>query len=259
MSGNKLKTALTIAGFDPSGGAGIQADLRAFHACGVYGLSVASGITAQNFRGVKAVHDLSPKIVEEQLEVLLQDIRPDAVKTGMLYSAEIVERVAGVLRNGGFENLVIDPVLLSSTGVPLIEERGLDALKEYLLPLARVITPNIHEAGILIDGRIERETDMKEAAEALQRLGPRSVIVTGGHLREKAVDLLYDDGEFLFIENERMEGEFHGTGCVFSAVLTAGLALGGTIRESFVRAKEFTHQAMKNAVHGDTGMGMLMF
>ncbi|UCD35241.1 MAG: bifunctional hydroxymethylpyrimidine kinase/phosphomethylpyrimidine kinase [Nitrospiraceae bacterium] len=259
MSEHEFKTALTIAGSDPSGGAGIQADLRVFHAFGVYGLTVMSVITAQNFRGVQAVHCLSPEIVTEQLDVLLKDIRPHAVKTGMLYSAETVLRAAAAIKRHGLGNLVVDPVTLSSTGVPLIEEEGLTAMKESLLPLALVMTPNIPEAGVLVGSSIESGEDMKEAAVAIQRLGPRSVIVTGGHLQGRAVDLLYDNGEFMFLEDERIDGEFHGTGCVFSAALTACLACGDSVKESFVRAKEFTLQAIRKAVHKGTAMGMLMF
>jgi hydroxymethylpyrimidine/phosphomethylpyrimidine kinase len=253
------KTALTIAGSDPTGGAGFQADLRTFHSMGVYGLSVPAVLTAQNSQGVHCMHELTADFVSEQMDVLLRDIVPHAVKTGMLYSFDIVQVIAGKVREYSLDKLVIDPVTVSSTGVMLIEEKGMEIVRKDLFPLAKVITPNIYEAGIFTGTEIENAEDMKSAAIKLKGFGPETVIITGGHLADKAMDMLFDGEEFIFIENDRLEGEFHGTGCVFSASLTAGLALGHTVKEAFIEAKDFTYSAMKSAISVGRGMKLLYF
>ena len=252
-----MKTALTIAGSDPTGGAGFQADLRTFQSLGVYGLSVPSVLTAQNTGGVHCIHELTAEFVSEQLDVLLKDITPDAVKTGMLYSSEIISAVAAKIKQYSLRNLVIDPVTVSSTGVRLLEEKGLDVLKNSLFPLAAVITPNIYEASVLAGKEIRTEGDMKEAAVRLRGFGPDAVIITGGHLEGSASDLLFDGSEFFSIGNERLEGEFHGTGCVFSSVMTACLAQGNGVKESFIRAKEFVLLAIRDSVPIGRGMRIL--
>ena len=253
------RKALTIAGSDPTGGAGFQADLRTFQSMGVYGLSIPAVLTAQNTEGVHCVHELSADFVSEQMDVLLRDIRPDAVKTGMLYAFDTVQVIARKVRQYSLDKLVIDPVTVSSTGVRLIEEKGMDIIGKDLFPLAKVITPNIYEAGVFAGRKIEHAEDMKGAALRLKHLGPETVIITGGHLGHKALDMLYDGEEFVFIENERLEGEFHGTGCVFSASLTAGLALGYNVKEAFIKAKDFTYRAMESAVFMGKGMKLLYF
>ncbi len=252
-----MKIALTIAGSDPSGGAGLQADLRTFQTMGVYGLSVPSVLTTQNTEGVNNIHELPPDFISEQIDVLLEDIYPNAVKTGMLYCTDVVSMVLEKIIKYSLKNLVIDPVAVSSTGVKLIEEKGLDIIKNDLFPLAKVITPNIYEAGIFTGREIENEKDMKEAAVKLRDLGPDAVIITGGHLKRKATDLLFDGEEFLSLENDRLEGKYHGTGCVFSAAVTASLALGLSVKESFIKAKDFTYNAMKNAISIGRGMKVL--
>ncbi len=224
---------------------------------GVYGLSIPTVLTAQSTKGVHCVHELSIDLISEQLDVLLQDVLPDAVKTGMLYTTDTVSAVAGKVRQYSLHNFVIDPVTVSSTGVRLIEEKGLDIIKNDLFPLARVITPNIYEAGVFTGKEIEAEDDMKEAAVRLRGFGPDAVIITGGHLKDKAMDLLFDGKEFLSLENERLEGEFHGTGCVFSAAITACLALGYDVKEAFIKAKGFTYTAMTNAISIGKGMKVL--
>lgn len=253
------KTALTIAGSDPTGGAGLQADLRTFQAMRVYGLSIPAVLTAQNTEGVHCVHELQADFVSEQMDVLLRDIRPDAVKTGMLYAFDTVQVIARKVRQYSLNKLVIDPVAVSSTGVRLVEEKGMDVIRNDLFPLATVITPNIYEAGVFAGTIIEDAEDMKGAAIKLKDFGPETVIITGGHLEHKAIDMLFDGKEFVFIENERLEGEFHGTGCVFSASLTAGLALGYNVKEAFIEAKEFTYSAMKSAISVGRGMKLLYF
>lgn len=257
MANSKPKIALTVAGSDPSGGAGFQADVRTFQSMGVYGLSVPSVLTAQSTQGVYSIHEVPSAFMEEQLDVLLKDIIPGAVKTGMLYCTETVAAVAGKISQYSLKNLVIDPVAVSSTGVKLIEEKGLDAIRTELFPLAKVITPNIYEAAVFTGKEIESKEDMKAAAVRLRESGPDAVIITGGHLEDKAEDMLFDGGGFTFFENEMLEGEFHGTGCVFSAALTAGLARGHSLKEAFFKAKEFTYSAMKNALSAGRGMKVL--
>jgi len=251
------KIALTIAGSDPSGGAGLQADLKTFKALGVYGISVPSVLTSQNSEGVQGIHELPYEFFSNQLDVLLQDIRPDALKTGMIYSADFIEVIAGKIKQYSLDNLVIDPVTVSSTGVLLIEEGVMDVLKQHLFPLAKVITPNTYEASVLTGIDIKNEKDIKEAAVKLREFGPETVIITGGHLHGKAEDLLYDGYDFLTLENERLEGEYHGTGCVFSSAVTACLATGSDVKGSFIKAKQFVWDAMKTGIAVGRGMKVL--
>lgn len=251
------KTALTIAGSDPTGGAGFQADLRTFNKMGVYGLSVPTVLTAQNTEGVFSIHEVPVDFISEQLDVLLKDIKPDAFKTGMLYNAETVKAVALKIKEYSLKNLVIDPVTVSSTGVQLMEDKGLEAMKRGLFPLARVITPNIYEAAVLTGMDIRNENEMKKSAVRLMEQGCEAVIITGGHLDKKAVDILFDGEDFLSLENERLEGEFHGTGCLFSSAITACLALGYDMTEAFIKAKETVWNAMRTAVPAGKGMKLL--
>ncbi len=253
----QVRTALTIAGSDPSGGAGLQADLRTFRAMGVYGLGIPAALTAQNTAGVQHVHELPAGFVSEQIAVLVQDIRPDAVKTGMLYAADAVEAVAEKIREFSLENLVVDPVTVSSTGVLLMEDGVLEAVRRYLFPLSTVVTPNTYEASVLAGIDIRDERDLRDTAVKLLESGPRAVIITGGHLKGRAVDLLFDGEDFLSLESERLEGEYHGTGCVFSSSLAACLALGYDIKEAFAGAKDFTFRAMKSAITVGRGMKVL--
>jgi hydroxymethylpyrimidine/phosphomethylpyrimidine kinase len=259
MKNSSLKAALTIAGSDPTGGAGLQADLRTFKALGVYGLSVPSVLTAQNTEGVYSIQEIPSGFFAEQIDILLKDISPDAVKTGMLYSTEIIKIISEKIGEYSLQNLVIDPVTVSSTGVLLVQERTLDAVKNVLFPLAKVITPNIYEAAVLAGININGEKDMKEAAIKLKDYGVGAVIITGGHMKEKAVDMLFDGEEFLTLENDKLPDEFHGTGCVFSSVITACLALGYDVKEAFIKAKEFVWNAMRSAISPGKGMKILNF
>jgi len=254
-----LKTALTIAGSDPTGGAGLQADLKTFKAMGVYGLSVPSVLTAQNTEGVYSIREIPADFFTAQIDTLLKDIRPDALKTGMLYSPEIVDIIAGKIREYSLRNIVVDPVTVSSTGVMLVRDGVLDAVKKVLFPLARVITPNIYEASVLTGMDIKDDKDIREAMVKLRDFGSETVVLTGGHMEEKAVDILFDGNDFLYIESVKLEGEFHGTGCVFASVITACLALGHDIRESFIRAKEFVENAIKSSVSLGAGMKILNY
>jgi hydroxymethylpyrimidine/phosphomethylpyrimidine kinase len=251
-----VRTALTIAGSDPTGGAGLQADLKVFRAFDVHGLTVVSAITAQNTVGVEAVFPVEEEFFEKQIYTLFSDIRPDAIKTGMLYSEWAVDLIAEVIKKYSLRNLVIDPVTVSSSGKTLVDDGTLDLIREKLFPLAKVITPNIYEASVLTGLRIEERKDMEEAAKILKDMGTEVVVITGGHLEEIALDLYYD-GECHDIESEKIEGEYHGTGCVFSAAITASLALGHIPLESVRRAKEFINKAIRNAYYPGKGMGLL--
>lgn len=252
-----MKSALTIAGSDPTSGAGLQADLKVFRTFRVYGLSVASALTAQNTEGVDAVLPIERDFFRRQLDVLLSDIKPDALKTGMLYSSFIVDIVADVVKKYSLKNLIVDPVTVSSSGMSLVEEGTLDMIREKLFPLARIITPNIYEASVFTGMTIDTVNDMEAASRKLKDMGTEIVIITGGHLETLALDVYYDGSDFFRLESAKTEGEFHGTGCAFSSALTALLALGHVPLEAARRAKEFINEAIKKAYHLGKGMGLL--
>ncbi len=252
-----LKTALTIAGSDPTGGAGIQADLKTFRAFKVYGVGVTAALTVQNTEGVFDIQEISKEFLSAQLDALLSDMLPDAVKTGMLYSEENVSAVVEMIKQYSLENIVVDPVTVSSSGKCLVKKNTLDALKKELFPLAKVVTPNIKEASLLTGLDIQDEDDMKKAAVKLKELGPDTVIITGGHIAGRASDIILADKEFLTLEGETLEGEYHGTGCVFSSAVAASLALGYDVKEASVKAKEFVWKAMKSAITTGKGMKIL--
>ncbi|MDP3261104.1 MAG: bifunctional hydroxymethylpyrimidine kinase/phosphomethylpyrimidine kinase, partial [Thermodesulfovibrionales bacterium] len=191
-----MKSALTIAGSDPTGGAGLQADIKVFRVFGVHGLSVASALTAQNTERVISVLPVDKNFFAEQFNILLKDITPDALKTGLLYSRQLVGVAAETIRRYSLKNLVIDPVTVSSSGASLVEDGTLDAIREQIFPLAKVITPNIYEASVLTGISIKSVTDMEEAARELRKMGTENVVITGGHLEGEALDLYYDGFSF---------------------------------------------------------------
>lgn len=252
-----MKSVLTIAGSDPSGGAGLQADLKVFISMGTYGLSVPTVLTAQNSEGVIDIQEVSSDFFMKQIDVLLSDISPDAVKIGMVYTSDIVEIIARKVREKSLVNVVLDPVTVSSSGSPLLKEGTLDAIRDHLFPVSRVITPNIYETFALTGIEINNVADMKSAAVKLLDLGSETVIITGGHLKDRAIDLLFDGEDFIELESERLEGDFHGTGCVFSSAVAAGLALGYDVRESAVKSKDLVLKAMESAIQIGKGMKML--
>lgn len=252
-----MHNALTIAGSDPSGGAGIQADLKVFSAFGVYGMAVITALTAQNTKGVYGIIEIPSEFIEKQLTSLVTDIKVDAIKTGMLYDPETIERICDVFNDYKVKNIVVDPVIKSSTGTPLIKEGAIESIKTKLFPLASIVTPNIDEASALSGISITDISEMKEAAKILKDLGAETVIITGGHLEKEAVDLFYDGKEFIEMKGEKIEGNYHGTGCVYSAAITASLALGYSIRESALRAKEFVTKAIKKSSSYGKGLRML--
>jgi len=252
-----MKNALTIAGSDPTGGAGLQVDIRVFSRLGVHGLSVTTALTAQNTMGVDSILGVEASFIEAQLSSLLNDIRPNALKTGMIYTKDAVNVVARLVKGFDLQNLVIDPVTTSSSGRPLLEEGALDLLKNELFPLAKVITPNIYEASALSGFNVEDEEGMEEAAVMLQKTGPEAVIITGGHLENETLDLVYYGGKFYRLRSKKAPGEFHGTGCAFSAAITAYLAKEATIVNAVERAKAFVHEAITHARSIGKGMKLL--
>ena len=236
---------MTIAGSDSGGGAGIQADLKTFAALGVYGTSVLTAITAQNTRGVFAVAEVPEEVVAAQIDVVLEDIGADAAKTGMLSSAAIIEAVADRMEAWGTP-LIVDPVMVAKSGDRLLQESAVGALKARLLPLALVVTPNIPEAEVLSGRPIATDEDARSAADAIAALGPRYVIVKGGHRAGDPVDLVYDGNAFTEVPGERIETRNnHGTGDTYSAAIAAYLAHGLSVPHAIVAAKRYLTEALR--------------
>jgi hydroxymethylpyrimidine/phosphomethylpyrimidine kinase len=240
--------ALTVAGSDSGGGAGIQADLKTFAANGVYGSSAITAITAQNTRGVFAVAEVPEEIVAAQIDAVLEDIGADAVKTGMLSSAAIVEVVADRLEAWGVHKLVVDPVMVAKSGDRLLQPDAVAAIRRLLLPLATVVTPNRPEAEVLAGRSIRTDDDARDAAEAIWSLGPRIVIVKGGHRAGAPVDLVFDGSDYVEFVADRVEtSNTHGTGCTFAAAITANLAWGMDSLPAIEAAKRFVSDALRSS------------
>lgn len=251
-------TALTIAGSDPSGGAGIQADLRGFAAVGVHGASVIAVVTAQGTRGVRKVAPLAPELVRAQLDAVLEDLTPRAVKTGALGSAAIVEIIADVLRAQTQLPLVVDPVINPTRGRTLLDDSGFAALVRELIPLATLVIPNKDEATKLA-GRTRGIEDARRACKALFDMGARNVLVKGGHFTgNDAIDLLYDGREFLELRSPRLAvPPMHGLGCSLSSLLTAYLARGFTVREAARMSHLVLHHALQQPTRFGDGLAIL--
>jgi len=254
---NKRATALTVAGSDSGGGAGIQADLKTFHQFGVYGTSAITAVTAQNTRGVSGVYPLPAEGVALQIREVLVDIGADAVKTGMLFHAAIIEAAAQEFRVHRVERLVIDPVMVAKGGAKLLLDEAIAALKQHLLPLSAVVTPNLPEAECLTGLSIRTPADMKEAAKRLHEMGARHVYMKGGHLEgDWIVDMLYDGATFHEFSHQRIPTRHtHGTGCTFSAALTAELAKGTPLAKAAEKANRFIVEAIKTAPEIGEGHG----
>lgn len=248
--------ALTIAGSDSGGGAGIQADLKTFAARGVYGLSALTSVTAQNTVGVQGIYTLSPEAVVTQITSVLSDIGANAIKTGMLANAEIIEAVADQLTHHSDIPLVVDPVMVAKSGVPLLDPAAVAVLIERLFPLATVLTPNLHEVQALLHEVVSDVEGMKRAAVRLRAMGPEYVVVKGGHLTGKAVDVLYDGRSFRLFEAERVEtNNTHGTGCTFASAIAAELAKGLSVEEAVEEAKAYLTNAIRHAEPIGAGHG----
>lgn len=241
-----MKTALTIAGSDSSGGAGIQADLKTFAAHGVYGMSVITALTAQNTSGVFAVCDTSAEMVTAQLDAVFDDIFPGAVKIGMVSSADIAKAVADGLLRYKPDNIVLDPVMVSTSNSRLMAEGTHKMMAELLFPLADIITPNIPEAQVIAQMKIEGVRDMAEAARRISAMTPGAVLIKGGHLEDTCDDLLYYNGEYIWLSSERIDNpNTHGTGCTLSSSIAANLAKGMDMRTAVSAAKDYVLGAIR--------------
>lgn len=243
-----LTKALTIAGSDPTAGAGLQADMRIFTQLNVYGMAVPTAITIQNTRGVKEIMPLSDGSVRKQLKTLLADVKIDAVKTGMLFTKENIFAIEWAIKKYKIKNFVIDPITKSGTGAELLKKDALLLLKRRLFPLALIITPNINEAEMLTGVKIKDEKDVRLAAKILYKMGPRYVLIKGGHFKGGADDILYDGRDFRVYKGKRIKGvKLHGAGCVFSAAITAYLSKGLLVAEALREAKRFINKAIRKA------------
>ncbi|MGZ4162682.1 MAG: bifunctional hydroxymethylpyrimidine kinase/phosphomethylpyrimidine kinase [Tumebacillaceae bacterium] len=252
-----VSRALTIAGSDSGGGAGIQADLKTFTVLGVFGMSALTAITAQNTLGVHGIYNLPLEAIEKQIDAVASDIGVDAVKTGMLSQVPIIETVARKIKENNIPNLVVDPVMVAKGGAALLEQDSQQALIDHLLPLATVITPNLPEAEVLTGMEAIRTVeDMKEAARRIHDFGAKYVVVKGGHLEGDALDILFDGQSFEQFTTQRYETKHtHGTGCTFSAAITAELAKGRSVHEAVVVAKEFITCAIRDTLGLGQGHG----
>jgi hydroxymethylpyrimidine/phosphomethylpyrimidine kinase len=257
LPGTDVPRALTIAGSDSGGGAGIQADLKTFQALGVWGMSAITAVTVQNTKGVTGFQEIAPDTVGEQIRAVVGDIGVDAAKTGMLASAPIIESVADAVRETEVPNLVVDPVFVSKHGHPLLHEDAVDALRTRILPLAGLVTPNLPEAAGLAGFPVQTAEEMERAGSAILELGPAAVLVKGGHLHgPDATDLLITPSGVERIEGERIDTvHTHGTGCVLSASIAAYLARGDDLEGAVRRGKEFVTGAIRGALEIGEGIG----
>lgn len=251
-----MKRALTIAGSDPSGGAGLQADLKTFHRHGAYGMAVVTLLTVQNTRRVARVEVMSPELVIEQLDAVLDDLPPDAAKTGALGSSALVEAFAARWEGMAIP-LVVDPVMISKHGDPLLDEAARTAIVEKLLPLATLVTPNAHEAAALAGMKVETLSDAEVAARRIGGLGPKAVLVKGARFGgEQATDVLWTDGELMRLSSPLIDTPHtHGTGCTLSAAITAHLAQGASLPDAVQRSKDWLSAALKTAPRMGGGIG----
>jgi hydroxymethylpyrimidine/phosphomethylpyrimidine kinase len=254
----RIPKALTIAGSDSGGGAGIQADLKTFAALGVYGASALTAITAQNTVGVHAVHEIPTGIISAQIDAVLDDIGADAVKTGMLASGPIIECVADALQRHGVLRLVVDPVMVAKSGDALLRQDAVEALRTRLVPLATVLTPNIPEAETLTGMKISSDAEVRRAAEMIVEMGAKSVVVKGGHREGPATDLFYDGSRFREFFAPRIDTlNTHGTGCTFASAVAAGLARGMSVLEAVALAKGYVTEAIRGSFPLGRGHGPL--
>ncbi len=250
----KMKTALTIAGSDCSGGAGIQADLKTMTMNGVYAMSVITALTAQNTTGVRAIEESTPLFLKQQIDAVFEDIRPDAVKIGMVSSCELIRVIAERLRHYDAKNVVVDPVMVATSGSALMKTDAVQTLTEELLPIATLVTPNIPEAEVLSGMAIKTKEDMIAAAKKIAEAYHCAVLLKGGHSVNDANDLLYANGNLTLFEGKRIDNpNTHGTGCTLSSAIASNLAKGFTLAESVKRAKNYISEAL--AAMLDLGKG----
>ena len=258
MNYSRIKTALTIAGSDSSGGAGIQADLKTMLANGVYGMSAITALTAQNTMGVTAISEVTPEFLGQQLDAVFTDIFPDAVKIGMTANDRLVEVIAERLAFYGAKNIVVDPVMIATSGARLISEEAIAVLKEKLLPAAALVTPNIPEAEILSGIVIADKSHMEKAAEHISRAYGCAVLLKGGHSINDANDLLYENDEMTWFESIRIDNpNTHGTGCTLSSAIASNLAKGYGIKDSVKLSKKYISAALSAMLDLGKGSGPL--
>ena len=252
------RTVLTIAGLDPSGGAGVAADLLTIAAYRHHGAAVITSITAQNTMGIQAIYDLPMEFVAQQIESVVSDIEVHSVKIGMLGTARTVSLMASLIQSLGLRNVVLDPVLRSTSGTPLLEKKGIPVLREKLLPVVDVVTPNMEEASILTGLNVVDLPSMKEAARAIHAMGARAVVVTGGHLGNRAIDVLYDGSRVAVFDSTKIvSNNTHGIGCTFSTAVACQLARGIDLAEAVDGAKRYVSRAVSNASRIGKGAGPL--
>ena len=253
-----MHTVLSIAGSDSSGGAGIQADLKTITCLGEYGMTVITALTAQNTMGVEGVEAVSVQMVRSQIDAVFSDIRPEAVKLGMIATPDIMEAVCEKLKEYKAENIVVDPVMAATSGSSLMENRTVRTLKEKLIPMADIITPNILEAEILSGIKIHGKEEMIKAAEVIAEYGKGAVLIKGGHLEESADDLLYKNGKAVWFSGKRFDNpNTHGTGCTLSSAIATFLAKGCSMEESVEKAKAYVAGAIKANLDLGKGRGPL--
>ena len=251
-----MKTALSIAGSDSCGGAGIQADIKTMAMNGVYAMTAVTALTAQNTTGVRAIQEATPEFLQQQIDAVFEDIYPDAVKIGMVSSSELIHVIAQRLTYYGAKNIVVDPVMVATSGSALMKTDAVQTLMAELLPLARVITPNIPEAEILSGMEIRSREDMNQAAQKVGDTLRCAVLLKGGHSIHDANDLLYEQGEFTWFVGKRIDNpNTHGTGCTLSSAIAANLAKGYSLKESVERAKAYISGALAAMLDLGSGSG----
>ena len=251
-----MRTALSIAGSDSSGGAGIQADIKTMTANGVYAMTAITALTAQNTTGVTGIMEVTPEFLAQQLDSIFTDIRPDAVKIGMVSSSALIHVIAEKLKEYKAENIVVDPVMVATSGSKLISDDAIETLKTCLMPLSSILTPNIPEAGVLSGMKVETEEEMILAAKKISETFHCAVLCKGGHQLNDANDLLYRDGEYKWFHGKRIQNpNTHGTGCTLSSAIASNLAKGYSMDESVKRAKDYISEALEAMLDLGKGSG----
>ena len=251
-----MRTALSIAGSDSSGGAGIQADIKTMTANGVYAMTAITALTAQNTTGVTGIMEVTPEFLAQQLDSIFTDIRPDAVKIGMVSSSSLIQVIAEKLKEYKAENIVVDPVMVATSGSKLISDDAIETLKTCLMPLSSILTPNIPEAEVLAEMKVDTEEEMILAAKKISETFHCAVLCKGGHQLNDANDLLYRDGEYKWFHGKRIQNpNTHGTGCTLSSAIASNLAKGYSMDESVKRAKDYISEALEAMLDLGKGSG----
>ena len=251
-----MKNILTIAGSDSCGGAGIQADIKTFSAHGLYGMSVITAVTAQNTQGVFAVQDIDKEIIAKQIQAIYEDIEVAAVKIGMVSQIDTIKVIGKELAKFKAKNIILDPVMISKSGFDLLRKESKEILIKELMPIADIVTPNIHEAQAITGLKIENTKDMEKAAIEIYKMGPKNVLIKGGHLEEDAIDVLFDGEKIELFKGRRINTKnTHGTGCTLSSAIAANIALGYGVKESVRKAKEYINIAIEHSLEIGKGVG----